>query len=391
MSDEEKKPLVINEADYQKDNPRIVLDENNKIVLSSEQETAIINFWNNYQYDDAPSIDNLSDLIYGKTYDPRSKPYLAIRKFLKKQNFSLEKRKKEFELDPHQQEYVLNHMDNTSSLEMARQIFDNPTLTPLNRETVAVITFIKKIREKSGDNTTPAEAIVGNYLPPKQIIQAAARVNKYTFVDNITTNSWEKNSQTKNRLETLIKFCHHPRFVLITNSYINLVERDLFEGSYIAYVWDKIDLTIEELDLYIDICQDIVSEYRINREVDKYTEMLGETANDAEGKKISLSIGEHIKNLRDDVSKNKERRKRAIENLQGKRSERIDKRRQENDSLLYLVDFVKQSEKRAVLLKGLEMRKKQLEEEIVRLDNLPDLVFEIYGVGKEEILNRPIV
>ena len=36
-------------------------------------------------------------------------------------------------------------------------------------------------------------------------------------------------------------------------------DRELFEGSYVRYVWIKDDLQQEELDLYINLCTDIVN------------------------------------------------------------------------------------------------------------------------------------
>ncbi len=351
---------------------------NDKIVLTTEQQNLIIETWNN-RVVNPPSIEELTEIIFQRKYDARSRPALAIRKFIKDASLIVKEPevKKEIVLSDAHKEFIVNNVD-MGAVALSRSIFNDQSLTALNRETKLVIDYLKSIDPKIINKS--------EYTPPKQHTNAAARINKYVYEGTIKQDQWKNNSQIRTYLDSLIKFCHHPRFVLIASRYPEGEMRNLFEGSYISYVWDKVDLTPEELDLYIDICQDIVGEYMINDEIGRYTEMLEQTATDAEGKKISLSIGEHIKNLRDDVSKNKERRKKAIENLQGKRSERIENKRKDNDTLIHLVDFVKTKEGRDRMAKTIEAKQKGLIDEVKRLESIDELVFEIYGVGAEEVI-----
>ena len=50
-----------------------------------------------------------------------------------------------------------------------------------------------------------------------------------------------------------IKFLGAPRFIQVINTYSGSEDRRLFEAEFIRSVWDKPDLTSEELNLYINV------------------------------------------------------------------------------------------------------------------------------------------
>jgi hypothetical protein len=370
--------------DQLKKNPYIVFDDNDKIVLSPEQQAEITRYWN-YNRKNPPSISDIIQHIYKQDYDVRSKVGLVVRKFLQEQALLIDKKSKEVFLTDAQKSYIIENAKTMPPLKLAEQLFPDINITPLHNEFKVVNAFIKA-QDPKVLGIDPEEETISDYAPPKHHQQAAARVNKYTYDSTVKEKEWERNTTIKNYLESLIKFCHHPRFLLLASRYLNKRERELFEGSFVAYVWDKMDLSKEEIDLYIDVCQDIVAELKLAQELEHYSQLLEDSGNDADSKKISVSIGEHIHNVREEINKNKIRRQKAIENLQGKRSERIEARRQENDSLLHLVDYIKTQENRARAIKTLEVRQKKLIDETKRLENMDDLIVEIYGISAEEIV-----
>jgi len=199
-------------------------------TLRPPQEQAICN-----------SIDALQAAAYGQIYDSRSKPALAIKKFLAERQLKFKSKSdvlvEKIVLTDEQKEYVLNHSEGPNAekpVEMAKLLFNNDKITPIHPETIAINEYLTSIRgskETIQDNT---DKETKKYLPPRRIEQAAARVNTSVFKDTLKDKCWESNITIKKCLESLIKFCHYPRFILLCNKYFEMEERNLFEGTYIA-------------------------------------------------------------------------------------------------------------------------------------------------------------
>ncbi|RTL02095.1 MAG: hypothetical protein EKK57_02795 [Proteobacteria bacterium] len=371
---------------------KVNYDKDGNVELSDKQKLKIVQFWNTSGEDNL-SIDELCMTTFNQKFDARSKPVLAIKKYLASKNLktTLKAPKKEIELTDEQKEYIINNYNGKNALEIAKILFNNNLLTPLHSEVKAVISFKNVTNPKLFPLLNNSADIDGNedkeYFPPKNLAQAAARVNKYVHGTNLENEEWKKNSRIKSYLESMISFCHNQRFMLNANRYTKTAERALFEGSFISFVWDKVDLTVEEINLYIDICEDIISELRIDEEIDFYKGNLENVTNDSDGKKTSMAISEHLIGLRKEKNDNKKRRKDLIETLQGKRSQRIENKRKENASILNLVEAWKSEEKRLQLLAIAEKRKAALKEEVDNLSQMSDVMALIAGVSQDKMLS----
>ncbi len=368
-----------------KDNPKVELDEiANLVILTEDQCNSIVEAWNKSK-DNPPSINDLQKLIFGEIYDLREKPALAVKKFLASKNITPPKKSEKIVLDESQKKYIVNNAKNTKPLEMARFLFKNPKLSALHREAVAVFEFLAT--QDSKVLGTEESDYSGQYGPPKRPEQAAARINRATYDGTIKNGEWKTNSRINGYLESLIKFCHHPRFVRMMSKLEDDEERKSFELSFIAYVWDKVDLTVEEIDLYIDLCDGLIQEDRLNAEVALYTNFLEDATNEADGKKTSLSISDHLNTLRESIDKNKKHRKEMITMLQGKRSERVESKKKENSSILNLIDVWQRDEsKRKQMIKYAIQEKDKLREELDKLDDMDAIKALIAGLTKEDYL-----
>jgi hypothetical protein len=372
-------------------NYRVVLTEDKlSVILQDDQKAAILELWKN---ETPPSMDDMMRAAFGVAYDNRSKPAQIIKKFLAEHDIKPKKFTpfvNKVVLTDEQKEYIKSHCLGVNAeplLDAVRVLFDNKNLSPVHNEYVESQKYLTSIMNEPIKEEVTEEVIDKEYKPAKSLMQAAARVNKFVFKDTIKDRAWEPNVTIRKNLESLIKFTHYPRFLLLCRRYLDLIERDLFEGTYVAYVWDKTDLTAEELDLYIDVCQDVVAEVRIENELSSWTRKMSEGTTDDEGKRISpMVIGEHLANLRDESNKNKERRKKMVENLQGKRSTRIENKMKQTASMLNLVEAWKNQENRNKILKDAEERKRRVGEEIKRLTGMESLRALVAGVHPEEIL-----
>ena len=60
------------------------------------------------------------------------------------------------------------------------------------------------------------------------------------------------------------------------NTYSSNEDSRLFEAEYIRSVWDKPDLTSDELNLYINVCMDYIHLKNISKAIDKLNRMFEE-------------------------------------------------------------------------------------------------------------------
>jgi len=224
-----------------------------KIELTKEQQLTILNLWNT-RPDDPPSLIELTEAAFGPTADSRSIQGRAVRNFLvtRDMKYSVEgyKKKKPVELTDEQKAFITQNAEKTGVLEMSKFLFKDATLTAVDMETRAVSAFIKSLSEQNPKLAEVESFDEVGYRPPRSIEQASARVNKY-ILNCITQEERNKNTKIQTCLRALIRCCHQQRFVFLMNQLSNTDDRELLEGRFISFVWDKPDLTEEEIDLYI--------------------------------------------------------------------------------------------------------------------------------------------
>lgn len=365
-------------------------EEKEPTELTEEQKKLIIQKWNEDK-NNPPGLKDLISICFGGSYDGRSKraklvkDYCATLNIRPRSSFEYVHKEK-IELTSEQKEYIYNHVSTSTPLEITREMFNNNTLTPLNNEFRAVAEYLKTMPDIIVYGAKKEEYSTSDYNPPKNLSQAATRVNKYVL-NAIKPEEVEKNNKVIKNLNCLIKYCHVHRYRMTMNKFSNIYDRELMEGSYIRFLWDKSDdVTEEEIDLYINLCCDIVNYTRMQEELDNLLDMRNKCAEDSDGKKLSLSIVQAITDLRKEMDDNHKRQQKSVEVLSGKRIERLSVRTKENASLVNLIDFWKSYENRQQILRLAEARRTKLKEEIKRLETISDLKCEIFGISEEDIL-----
>ena len=367
-------------------------EANGMVELTLDQKKIVVERWNDNNQN-PPSISELVLLLFNVREDGFGKYGLSIRKFITesklktKTKAQVERRiNAPSELTEVQKKWIEKNYSIIKPLEMARYLFDEPKLTPISIEFKLVSDFIKTLPEyvKALEKEESSDGL-GIYRPPKTLLASARRVNSFIF-NAIDTDDIEKNSKLTNCLTQFIRFCHMPRFVLTYNQYNGKDEKELFESSYVRYVWDKPDLTEEELDIYVNLCSSLVALTNMKKEMDFLTKLREDQVDDSEGKKISMSIVQSLADLRKEINDTEKRVRDTAESLQGKRNERIDTKTKENASLVNLIDFWRNYENRRQMIRLAEIRKQRNRDEVTRIEDMSDLVMEVYGIGKDEAI-----
>lgn len=357
--------------------------------LSQEQKDKIVAEWN--KDGDPPSLDDLCILIWNKRLDLRSSEGKLIKSFVAtlsprdiKSRDDKVKVLPDLVLTEEQKEFVGAHKKTMNSMQIARDLFGDPHLPSLSREVKAVVEY-KNSLDVNG-NEQEDDIPDGPFKSPKSPLRAAMRVNKY-IQDAIDLQTLDKNTKVQNILKFVIKCLQLFRFNRMVNTYTTLKDRELFEASYIKYVWEMPDLNEAELDLLCNLCSDIVSFSIMQEELEQLKELRDTCADDTEGKRISMSIVESIKGVREDINANQKRQDNVIKALQGTRNERVDTKTKENASLVQLIEFWKNSETRQQILALAELRRKNLRDECDRIKTMDELKIQMFGIHPEEIIN----
>lgn len=372
-----------------------LLPEENKNIepteLTEDQKKIILLEWDKNE-SAPPSIKHLTNLIFGSGLDGRSKQSKLIKEYLGtmglKATVSYEYQAKgDLDLNEEQKEFIVNNCASMTPLEMAEILF-NKKLTNLSQETRTIINFVKTLdnRVKFVD---PKNLVTDTYKAPKSDTPMIDRINKYIDTP-IDKSQYGKNDRQKKWVQALIGYINSYRFIQTINNYETEDDRDLFESSFISYVYGKDDLTAEERDQYILLCSEVVSGKHITARINKYERIADESidGNSDDGRKLSMTFVEAISNLRKEHNDCVKRQQSLIDDLKGKRSTRLKDKIKENESLVGLVEFWVNEETRKRLIDANIIRRSELKEEAKRLTDMDSLKFEIWGVDVNEIINN---
>jgi hypothetical protein len=332
-----------------------------------------------------------------ETVDSRSKEGRALKQFLLDNNIEYKNRsvfqRDRVSLTTEHEEFIKNNYKNQHYLDMAKILFKNNNLTHLSLESREVNKLVEKIQKSDptylemktytpAENQTPGP--MGEYFPPRRLDQTLYRINKYLNI------GWEqgklKATQLK-QVETLQRYMNTFSFCYQINTYKREDDRKLFEDAFIRYTYDKDDLTQEELDQFITLCTETVTASSILQQVEDLRQLLRTASEEDEGRNIKMSLNEAISSLQTEYNQCRTRQNKLYKSLVDDRSKKMQDRKQENASILNLVQAWKDEERRKSIIILAEAQKQNLEEEAQRLSSMDELKAVIRGIDIDEMVN----
>ena len=359
----------------------------NEPVLNEDQQNLIINTWNEKK-ENPPSLQELTQLVFPEipNIDGRSLYGKAVKKFLASRDLKV-KTKSEYtpkdrtEFTQEQKDFLTNNANLMTPVDLARSLFNNYTLSNLSIESRSVDEYLNTLPKQVRAVQTEEEQ-QGEYKPPKNQERAMVRVNKYVL-DGIDKD--KISAKQKKELNSLISYLHTYRFLHQIGTYVDSVDRDLFESSFIRYAYDKSDLTQEEVDQYIILATEVVISSNIQQTIQTLQEQINMEMDS--GQKIPMVLVEAVTSARTEYNQCVGRQQKLLNDLKVKRSERMQKQVKENASILNLVLMWKDEESRNEMLKMADMRREVLKGEIGRLSSMDDVKARIFGLTEEEVLD----
>ena len=348
--------------------------------LTEEQQKEILKLFKKN-----PDLMFITRKIFNdESIDGRSKQGRAVRKFLaeqdKRANTSLAPKVEQVHLNKEQKEFLMtdNIEVGMNALEVARLTFKDRNIQPLSIKHRVIVDFLKTYRPEIVDDN---EIVTKEkWTPPKSINRALVKVNNFcgTTFDELTLQT-----KQKKLVEQLIIYFKSPRFNHFINQYATLADRDLFESEFVRAVWDKPDLTNDELNLYVTVCANYVRQKHIQQRIDKLNALLDDQDNERD---ITMRLTEIIKATSEEPNQCEKRIESLTKDLNGSRTARLKAKGEENGSIFALVEAFQEREERDRMIMMAELQNKLIEEEADRLESMDDYKARVLGISKKELL-----
>lgn len=335
----------------------------------------------------AAKILNLNELTQkcfrDDDLDGRSSEGRAVRKFLIENdiNYKTTRRKppEEIEFTEQQQEFIIDQAKNgLSSLEIAKLIFPNKEIRPLSNEQRKVLLYIREVNP----DFMPSQdsGAINDYICPKSPSRIIKKINDST---GIGLEDGKLNRQKQICVDRLGINLSNSRFLKIINNYTNAEDRELFEQEFIRLSWDKPDLTADELNLYLNVCKEIINLEVVSMHLNKLNDMFDVADDQTE---ITVRLAEIIKAKSSEYHQCETRIENLTKKLQGDRSERMRKNQKENASFLAIVQMFQEEEERKNMVHIAEMQKKIIKEEAERLEGMAEWKARVLGISQEDAI-----
>ena len=304
--------------------------------------------------------------------DGRSREGRAVRKFLCENsiNYTTTGRTpaEDIELTQPQKDFILQQAeDGLSSLEIARIIFPDRNVKPLSKEMRTVLAHIREVNP----DIMPSQdsGALNSYIGPKSASRIIKKINDATGL-----------GLNENRLGINL---NNSRFLKIINNYLNEEDRVLFEHEFVRLTWDKPDLTADELNLYLNVCKELVNLEVVSSHLNKLNDMFDIADDQTE---MSVRLAEIIKAKSGEYHQCETRIENLTKKLQGDRAERMKKNQKENASFLSIVQLFQEEEERKTMVRIAEMQKKAVKEEAHRLEGMVEWKARVLGISQDDVI-----
>ena len=344
------------------------------IELTGEQKEKIED-----EFSKNPDLKHITQIVFDDdTLDGRSKEGRTVRKFLitKSLDFTttLVPKVDEVDLTNDQKQFLMgnNVEKGMNALEVARLTFKDRAIQALSQQHRTVMEYLRRYRPEIVDDNEMLTT--DKWAAPKSLSRSIKKINDWAGQDFD-----EVTIQTKQRkmCEKLLFYLKSPRFVHFINQYSTVADRDLFESEFVRTVWDKPDLTNDELNLYITVCTNYVRQKHIQQRINKLSTMLNDTDNERD---LTMRLTELIKATSEELNQCEKRIESLTKDLNGSRQARLKARGEQNGSIAALVEAFQDKEERDRMILMAELQNKLIEEEADRLESMDEYKARILGI-----------
>lgn len=281
------------------------------------------------------------------------------------------------ELNEEQKRFIEQNYEEQNVLSLGKTLFAEKAdfLTPLHGECKAIQLYIKEIDPTFFQDM---RGKLETYKPPKDLPDLCKLVAQAA---NVELNPDRISTVDRNCLKHLSHNLSSDRFRSCMDQLNTERERDIFESEFIRATWDKPDLTPDEVNLYINLCDEYINRDRISRKYAKLDEAFFEEK-DAKND-MSMRLSEMIKAVSAERDQAAKRIESLINKLNGDRAKRLKEKGARTVSITAAFEAFKAEEERRQMLRIAQVQREAIREEQKRLEGMPAWMARVLGVGKE--------
>lgn len=361
------------------------------LILTADQEAKIRSF---FGQEEAPDLADITRSIFtnpilsGKTVEAK-----AVKRFCNKNNLKFSVRtvikKGLMELTEEHKKEINNKFRALKSLELTQVVFKDPELSNLSQEYRTVMAYVEELKKQIegpakqeeildiGYKYKSDELATNEYRPPSTTKQTIARINRFLNSD------WQEENLKKQQLfevSQLKRYLNVFRFLYQINCYKIQGDRDLFEDAFIRYTHDKPDLTQEDIDQFITLCNQIVRAADIQRRVEDLKTTIA-------GGDLSMTINEAINVLQTELNACEKIKSSLYESLTQKRNKRLEERKDGAERIINLVQAWKDEEFRKKTIHLADLENIKIQEEGEKINSMSEIKALLRGATLEELVN----
>ena len=167
------------------------------------------------------------------------------------------------------------------------------------------------------------------------------------------------------------------------NNYLDVSDRELFEEEFVRLTWDKPDLSADEINLYLNVCKEIINLEVVSKHLNKLNDMFDIADDQTE---MSVRLAEIIKAKSSEYHQCEGRIENLTKKLQGDRGERMKNKKRDNASILSIVQMFQEKEERDNMVRIAEMQKLTVKKEAERLEGMAEWKARILGISQDDVI-----
>jgi hypothetical protein len=265
-----------------------------------------------------------------------------------------------------------------SSFAIAELLFPDKEVKKLGAEQRAVLEHIRSVNE----NFIPSQesGLLTSYSPPKSYPRLIKKVFDST---GFPLDETKMSRGQRNCLDKLAINLSNSRFIKIMNNYTSKDDRFLFEEEFTRLTWDKPDLTADELNLYMNVCKEIINLEVVSKHLNKLNDLFDDAQDQNE---MTVKLAEIIKAKSSEYHQCEGRIENLTKKLQGDRSERMKNKQRENASVLSLVQMFQDEEERKNMVRLAEIQKMLVKQEAVHLEGMDAFKARVLGISQDDVI-----
>ena len=349
------------------------------MTLSDEQKE-----WLRKEFVNTTDVNILTKKLFNdESLDARNKEGILVRDFLIKEGVEYKTRRKpkkeEIQFTEDQGAFICDQAEmGLSSLRIAELLFPDREIKNLGMEQRSVLKYLQEINP----DIIPSQdsGALNSYIAPKSSSRIVKKINDAT---GLSLDDGKLNRQYQICVEKLGINLNNSRFLKIINNYLDQSDRELFEQEFVRLTWDKPDLTADEINLYLNVCKEIINLEVISKHLNKLNDMF-DVADDQQ--EMSVRLAEIIKAKSSEYHQCENRIENLTKKLQGDRAERMKRKTRENASILSIVHLFQEKEERDNMVRMAEMQKQLVKEEAENLENMDAWFARVVGIHKDDAI-----